>query len=268
MSKGKDPGPCAGPLQGRYSRQILFAGIGEKGQRRLAESHVAIVGCGALGSGAVQNLARAGVGRLTVVDRDFLEVSNLHRQCLYEEEDVLRRLPKAVAAAGRVRRINSEVEIAPVVEDVHRGNVCDILRGAHIVLDGTDNMETRFLVNDACLKLGIPWVYGGAVASTGMTMTILPGKTPCLRCVFGGPPPPGSLPTADTMGVLNTLTAAISALEASEVIKFLVGGHALNDALIQFDVWEPDFRKIPVQRRPDCRACAGEYDFLQGTGFY
>src|SRR6266404_4413796 len=174
----------------RYSRQILFEGIGEEGQARIAQSRVVIIGCGALGAAQAETLARAGVGHLVLVDRDFVEESNLQRQIMFEESDALNRLPKAIAAASRIARVNSDIQVEPLVTDLNFENVEEIVAGANVVLDGTDNFETRFLINDACVKSRIPWIYGAAVGSYGLTMVVLPGRTPCLRCVFESAPPP------------------------------------------------------------------------------
>src|SRR5512143_1179307 len=174
----------------RYSRQILFNGLGEEGQARLSQSKVVIIGCGALGAVQAETLARAGIGRLVLVDRDFVEESNLQRQIMFDETDALNRLPKAVAAASRLARVNSDIQVEPLVTDVNFENIEEIVAGANVVLDGTDNFETRFLINDACVKSGTPWVYGAAVGSYGLTMTIVPGSSPCIRCVLESMPEP------------------------------------------------------------------------------
>ena len=194
----------------RYSRQTLFEGIGESGQRRLADARVVIVGCGALGTVMTSNLGRAGVGHLTILDRDFVEESNLQRQVLFDEEDVRNSIPKAVAAERKLRRINSQIEVKGIVTDVNYTNVEDLIRGATLVMDGADNFETRFLVNDACVKLNIPWIYGACVGSYGLSMVILPHETPCLRCVFETAPPPGTTPTCDTAGGISPIVNIIA----------------------------------------------------------
>src|SRR5918992_391278 len=193
----------------RYSRQILFGGIGEEGQRRLRESRALVVGCGALGSAQVEMLARAGVGSLRVVDRDFVEESNLQRQTMFTERDARERTPKAVAAARRVAEVNSEVACEAEVADVNNSNVERLVEGCDVVLDGTDNFATRFLLNDACVKHGVNWVYGAAVGSYGVTMTIRPRVTPCLRCVLEEPPPAASAPTCDTSGVIMPIISIV-----------------------------------------------------------
>lgn len=250
----------------RYSRQTLFPGIGEAGQRKLLQAKAVIIGCGALGSVIANNLARAGVGHLVIADRDVIKLHNLHRQVLYDEDDVARALPKAVAAAEKLRRINSSIRIEPVVTFVDRGNIEALIKGADIVLDGTDNFATRYLINDACLKHGIPWVYGGVITGNGMSMTILPGKTPCLRCLFAEMPPPGTAATADTVGVIGPIVCVIASIESAEAMKLLTGQGRLNEGLIAIDLWANTFEQITVsERATDCPACGrGKYAFLEG----
>ncbi|MBI2933363.1 MAG: ThiF family adenylyltransferase, partial [Planctomycetes bacterium] len=207
----------------RYSRQRLFPPLGPAGQERLRAARVTLVGCGALGSHLAQHLARAGVGRLRLCDRDFVELDNLQRQILFDEDDARANLPKAVAAAQKLARINSDVAIDPRVTDVTWSNVEELLADADLVLDGTDNFETRFLLNDACVKLGRPWVYGGCVGSHGMTMTILPGETACFACLVPDLPAPGSSPTCDTAGVLGPTIGVVASLQAAEALKILAG---------------------------------------------
>jgi molybdopterin/thiamine biosynthesis adenylyltransferase len=253
----------------RYSRQTLFEGIGAEGQRRLLASRVAVVGCGALGSAQVETLARAGVGRLVVADRDFVEESNLQRQTMFTERDARERVPKAVAAARRVSKINSDVECAAEVVDVNASNVERLIDGCDLVLDGTDNFSTRFLLNDACVKHGVAWVYGAAVGSYGVTLTIRPGVTPCLRCVFPEEPAAGSAPTCDTAGVIMPIISVVAAVQASEALKLLTGNvERLQGGLMQFDVWRNEWRKIGAGRRaPDCPACAlRRFDALAAEG--
>lgn len=253
----------------RYSRQVLFSGIGNPGQQRLAQSHAVIIGCGALGALHAEMLARAGVGRLRLIDRDFIETSNLHRQIMFEERDVADRLPKAAAAAARLQRINSEVEVEAVVKDVNYTNVEALIGDADVVLDGTDNFEARFLLNDAAVKLDKPWVYGAAVGAYGVQMTIRPRQTPCLRCVFPEMPAPGTAPTCDTAGVILPIIAAIASYQVAETLKLLTGQIAkLHGALLQFDLWENSFAKLklhePAANCPTCRQ--GRYDFLNARG--
>ncbi|MBP6822199.1 MAG: ThiF family adenylyltransferase [Acidobacteria bacterium] len=249
----------------RYSRQILFSGIGKSGQERLAASHVVIIGCGALGSMQAEMLARAGVGKLRLIDRDFIEESNLHRQIMFEERDAAERLPKAVAAANRIARINSEVLAEPVVKDVNYSNIEELIRDADVVLDGTDNFEVRFLINDAAVKHGKIWIYGAAVGAHGVQMTIIPGQTPCLRCVFPEMPAPGTSPTCDTAGVVLPIIATIASYQIAEAIKVLTGQiEKLHGSLLQFDLWQNSFTKLKMrQRTADCPTCQqGKFEFL------
>jgi adenylyltransferase/sulfurtransferase len=226
-------------VEERYSRQALFAPIGEQGQSRLILSKAVIIGCGALGAVQAETLARAGVGRLVTVDRDFVEESNLQRQLMFEESDASSRLPKAVAAARRIARINSSVEVEPIIADVNYENIEEIIEGASIVLDGTDNFETRYLINDACVKTGTPWIYGAAVGSYGLTMTVVPNETPCLRCVLEALPDPGSGPTCDTAGVIMPIVSIIGSIQSAEALKILTGNReALHRSLVRLDVWE------------------------------
>lgn len=241
----------------RYSRQALFWAIGPAGQERLRRSQVAVLGCGALGSTAVSLMARAGIGRLTIVDRDIVELSNLQRQVMFEERDAAEGTPKAIAAAAAVGRINADVEVVPVVADVTPGNVEDLIAGADVVIDGTDNVETRYLVNDACVKSGVPWVFGGAAGSTGMTMPIMPGETPCYRCAFPTPPPPGAMETSETAGMLASTVLTVAAAQWTEAIKILIGDRDhLSRGLTAFDVWTNDHLQAQFsERRPDCPCC-------------
>jgi len=250
----------------RYSRQILFPGLGEAGQERLLRAHAAIVGCGALGSFQAAALARAGVGRVTVIDRDYVETSNLQRQWLFEESDAEGALPKAVAAERRLSRINSSVEARGVVADVTPANIAGLLDGAELILDGTDNFETRYLLNDFALSRGIPWIYGAAVGSYGLTMPVIPGRTCCLRCVYPDPPA-GAQPTCETAGVLNSITAVIAALQTADAIRILAGrAECLRPRITTVDVWDGGVRQI-AQPEPDpaCPACgAREFVYLEG----
>src|SRR6476469_5536439 len=200
----------------RYSRQTRVPGIGKAGQERIDKSRVTVCGCGALGTVLANHLVRAGVGRVRIVDRDFIETHNLQRQILFDEQDVADNLPKAEAAARKLRRINGSVEVEPVVTDIDHTNILDLVADADLILDGTDNFETRYLINDAAVKLGKPWVFGGVIGSEGQTMTIVPGRTPCLRCLIETSPPPGMTPTCETAGVLGPAVAVIASLEAVE----------------------------------------------------
>ncbi len=249
----------------RYSRQILFPGIGKEGQEKLLASRVVVVGCGALGASHAEMLSRAGVGHLKIVDRDFVEFTNLQRQTLFKESDAAERLPKAIAAKIRIGEINSEIEVEAIVADVNRSNVEQIIADADLVLDGTDNFQIRYLLNDACIKLGKTWIYGAAVSSYGTTMTIIPGETPCLRCIFEDMPDAGSSPTCDTAGVIMPIIASISAVQVAEAIKLLAGDRdSLHGSLMQIDVWQNDWRKIKLSTpNSDCPACGiHRYDFL------
>jgi len=249
----------------RYSRQILFGEIGKDGQEKLLNSRVLIVGCGALGASHAETLARAGVGKLRIVDRDFVEFTNLQRQTLFKESDAAERLPKAVAAKNRIGEMNSDIEVEAMVADVNNSNVESFLEGCDLVLDGTDNFQVRYLLNDACVKHNKTWIYGAAVSSYGTTMTIIPGETPCLRCIFEEMPDVGSSPTCDTAGVIMPIIASISAVQVTEAIKLLVGKHdELHGSLIQIDVWVNDWRKIKLAApNPDCPACGKrEFEFL------
>ncbi len=244
----------------RYSRQMLLPEIGSAGQRRLARSRAVVIGCGALGTYALGFLVRAGVGQVVVVDRDIVELSNLQRQSLFAEKDLGR--PKAKAAEEALRGINSEIEIWGVVADVNYANIEKLIKNATLVLDATDNMDTRFLVNDACVKNGIPWIYAGAVGTTGMVMPVVPNG-PCLRCVFPSVPQPGQLPTCDTVGIVNTLPSAVAALEVTEAFKIMQGKAAAKE-LMFIDVWQIDLQKINVRKNPECRACGKrDFEFLQ-----
>jgi len=241
----------------RYSRQILFSGIGKEGQSRLLQSRALIVGCGALGSAQAESLARAGVGKLRIADRDFVEASNLQRQTMFTERDAAERIPKAVAAANHIREVNREIEVTAEIVDVNHSNIERLIRDCDVVLDGTDNFATRYLINDACVKHKINWIYGAAVGSYGVTMTILPLQTPCLRCVFEMAPPAASSPTCDTAGVIMPIISVVAAVQVAEALKMLTGQTAsLHRSLMQFDVWRNEWRKInPGPPAPDCPTC-------------
>ena len=251
-------------LRDRYSRQTMFPGIGEEGQAKLLKSSAVIIGCGALGSNIANFLVRAGVGKIRIVDRDFIEYHNLHRQVLFDEEDVKNQIPKAIAAERHLRKVNSSVEIEGIVADVNYTNIEKFCRGADVILDGLDNFETRFLINDVSLKHKIPWVYGGAVASNGMTMTIIPGQTPCLRCVHPVLPSPGTTPNCETAGVVGTVPAVVGSLQATEAMKILVGVEGVGRELIIVDVWKRTFVNLKLKPREDCPPCNGRYEFLEG----
>ncbi len=250
----------------RYSRQILFAELGEQGQERLLRSHAAIAGCGALGTLQAAALARAGVGRLTIVDRDYVEASNLQRQWLFEEADAADGMPKAAAAALRIGRINSGVRVNGVVADLTPENIEELLGEAQVIVDGTDNFETRYLVNDFALSRGIPWIYGAAVGSYGLTMPVIPGRSACLRCVYPEPPA-GAQPTCETAGVLNSITAAIAAWQTADALKILAGRvDAVQARLTTMDVWSGAIRQMEERPPyPDCPACGvRDFEYLEG----
>ena len=253
----------------RYARQVRYAPLGEQGQRHLLSSRVLICGCGALGSVLANTLARAGVGHLRIVDRDFLELNNLQRQVLFDEEDLSAALPKAIAAANKLRKINSDIEIEPIVADVDHTNIFQLCKDVNVIVDGTDNFETRFLLNDVAMKLQIPWVYGGCLGAEGQTMTIIPGKTACLRCLMRDTPPPGTTPTCDTAGILGGIINVIASIEAVETIKLLSGAtEAVSKYLTIIDLWDNQIRQMNTESlhaHADCPTCRGdEFPLLEG----
>jgi molybdopterin/thiamine biosynthesis adenylyltransferase len=250
----------------RYSRQAIFPGIGPEGQHRLGSAFAVVVGCGALGTVISSALVRAGVGRVRVIDRDFIEIHNLQRQLLFTERDIEEDLPKAVAAARHLREANSAVQVEGVVADFDRANAEKLVEGADVIVDGLDNFETRFLINDISLKSGIPWVYGGAIQATGMTATFLPGERPCFRCLVDSPSARGNL-TCDTGGVVNAAPWAVGSLEAAEAIKILARSAPASRDLVVFDLWDRSFESFPLANFAvaDCPACAGTYEFLEGS---
>ncbi len=253
----------------RYSRQMRFHGVGEAGQRKLLGARVTLCGCGALGTVLANVLVRAGVGRLRVIDRDFIETSNLQRQVLFDESDVADNLPKAEAAARKLRAINSEVQVEPVVTDIDRTNIVELCQDADLILDGTDNFEIRYLINDVAVKLGKPWVYGGCIGSHGQVMTILPGQTPCLRCVFEAAPAPGEAGTCETAGVLGPIVNIVASLQATEAIKVLTGNlEQVNRELTYIDIWDNIHRRIkvaPLLGKVDCPCCQRRrFEWLDG----
>ena len=255
-------------MNDRYSRQILFPGIGEEGQRKLLAARVLIVGCGALGTAHAEALARAGIGHLRLVDRDFVEPSNLQRQTMFTEGDAEKRLPKAIAAANHLHAINSEIDIDPQVADVNHSNIEQLINGCDLVLDGTDNFATRYLINDACVKQETNWIYGAAVGSYGVTMTIRPHQTACLRCVFEEAPPAASAPTCDTAGVIMPIINIVSAVQVAEAFKLLTGNtDELHGSLMQFDVWQNEWRKMKLATpHSDCPTCGlGQFETLSPT---
>jgi molybdopterin/thiamine biosynthesis adenylyltransferase len=248
----------------RYSRQILFQGIGERGQQRLLDARVVVVGCGALGSFQAGALSRAGIGHLRIIDRDYVELSNLQRQWLFDESDVEQSFPKSVAAARKIEAINSGIRVEPLVADLAPGNVDDLLGDSDLILDGADNFETRYLINDYAVYHNRPWIYGAAVASYGITMPVVPGKTACLRCLYPDPPS-AAQPTCETAGVLGSITALIASLQVSEAIKILCGVEP-SRKITTVDVWTGDIRQV-AQPDPQtqCPTCGlREFSYLNG----
>jgi molybdopterin/thiamine biosynthesis adenylyltransferase len=252
----------------RYSRQVLFRGIGAEGQRRLTASRIAIVGCGATGSAFASLLARAGVGTIRIIDRDYVEPSNLQRQSLFDEADAAESLPKAIAAARKILAFNSQIVIEPHVADLTPANVGVLLENIRLILDGTDNFETRYLVNDFAVKNSIPWIYTAAVGSYGVTLNVLPGETACLACIFADPPQ-GTFETCETAGILNSAVNLAASIAATEAVKLLVGADdQLRRTLLSFDVWRNERAEVAADKpRAGCRTC-GEHEFphLAGEG--
>jgi molybdopterin/thiamine biosynthesis adenylyltransferase len=250
----------------RYSRQILFSPIGEAGQQQLAKSRMAIVGCGATGSALASLLARAGVGFLRIIDRDYVEPSNLQRQVLFDEADAAESLPKAIAAARKIQSFNSQITIEPHAADLTPSNVEELLGGVEIVLDGTDNFETRYLINDFAVSKGLPWIYAAGVASYAVTMTVLPGETACLACIFPDSPR-GMVETCDTSGILNSAVNFVASIAATEAIKLAVGARdELRRTLLSYDVWSNDYASIKTDKpRVGCRCCQ-QRDFVHLAG--
>jgi adenylyltransferase/sulfurtransferase len=261
----KPSGPSS---QDRYSRQILFRGIGEQGQMKLAGSRVAIVGCGATGSSITSLLARAGVGMLRIIDRDYVEPSNLQRQSLFDEADAAESLPKAIAAARKISRFNSAIVVEPKVDDLIPSNIQSLLHGTDLILDGTDNFETRYLLNDYAVEQSIPWVYSAAVGSYAVTLNVVPGQTACLACIFPDSPR-GMVETCETSGILNSAVHLVASIAATEALKLLVAGvntPSLRTTLLSFDVWTNEHAEIAAsQPRPGCRACR-DRDFIHLAG--
>jgi len=252
----------------RYSRQILFRGVGAEGQKRLAAARVAVVGCGATGSVVSSQLARAGVGTIRIIDRDYVEPSNLQRQTLFDEADARESLPKAIAAARQIAAFNSQIVVEAKVADLTPENIEPLLEGVQLILDGTDNFETRYLVNDFAVKAGVPWIYAAAVGSYGATLNVIPGTTACLACIFPDSPT-GMVETCETAGVLGSAVNLVASIETAEALKFLVvATEKIRRTLLSWDVWNDERAEIQAGRpRVGCRAC-GERDFvhLEGEG--
>lgn len=253
----------------RYAKQVLFEHVGEEGQRRLGAARATLIGCGALGSVLAETLVRAGLGFLRICDRDFIERDNLQRQVLFDEDDIAANLPKAEAAARKLSRVNSEVRVEAIVTDVTRINIESLCDGAEVLLDGTDNFETRYLINDLAVKSKRPWVYGAVIGSSGLVMPVLPGETPCLRCVFDEPPPPEMNPTCDTAGVLAPAVNVVASLQAMEAMKLLMGRRdAVIRGLLHVDVWTGRYYDMKVgaaRESGECACCVGgRFDYLSG----
>ena len=267
-SLAQETQPKARTVDERYSRQVLFRGIGAEGQRKLAGARVAIVGCGATGSALAGLLARAGVGTLRIIDRDYVEPSNLQRQSLFDEQDAAESLPKAIAATRKIAGFNSGIVVEPKVEDLVPGNVEALLEGMSLILDGTDNFETRYLINDYAVDRSLPWIYSAAVGSYAVTLNVVPGRTACLACIFPDSPR-GMVETCETSGILNSAVSLVASVAATEALKFLVGGPnapQVRRTLLSFDVWTNEHAEISAAKpRPGCRAC-GERDFVHLAG--
>ncbi len=247
----------------RYSRQTVFSGVGVEGQKKLLNSRVVVIGVGATGTVIANNLCRAGVGFLRLVDRDYVELSNLQRQTLYTEEDAQQRTPKAVAACEHLKKVNSEIVLEPVSIDVNSSNVEALISDVDLVLDGSDNLEVRYLINEACVKQNRSWIYAGALIGAGMTMNILPSETPCLRCLFPQVLPAGSGPTCSTTGVLNGITGIVASIASTEALKILIGSTSVRKSFLAIDIWNNQFDEIAIEKNPNCPVCGRhEYELL------
>jgi len=252
----------------RYSRQILFQHIGGERQKVLMNSSAVVIGCGALGTVSSSYLTRAGIGQIRIIDRDFIEESNLQRQILFDENDISENLPKAIAAQRKLQKINTKVKIEGIVTDVNYANIEELTQGVDIIIDGTDNFETRFLINDFCVKNSVPWIYGACIGGRGVVMNIIPSETPCLRCVFETMPQIGSFPTCDTAGVIGPIAGIIASIQATEAIKILSEDYeSINKTLIEIDVWNTKFRQIDVSGLKELNNCPTcklhNYTFLE-----
>lgn len=255
-------------LTERYSRHILFAGIGDAGQRRIHDAGVAVVGCGALGTCSSEMLVRAGIGRLVLVDRDYVELSNLHRQSLFTEENARQGLPKAVAAERALSAINTEVRIRALVNDVTSENIAEICAGCSLIVDGTDNFETRYLVNDYSVQTGTPWVYGACVGSFGTACAFVPGRTGCFRCLCEEPPAGAGIETCDTAGVVAPIVHTVAAFQVAQALKLITGSSVATFKLLQVDVWDDTWRAVSLEglRNPECDCCVKKkFVFLEGS---
>lgn len=257
-------------MSDRYARQELFYGIGREGQKRLTKKTVVLVGCGALGCTSANLLVRSGIKCLKIIDRDYIEESNLQRQSLFDEEDIKKNLPKAVAAQLKLQKVNSHVQIEPVIADLNPSTIETLLENAHIIIDGTDNFETRFLINDHCVKRGIPWIYGACIGSMGLTMNIVPEKTLCLRCILEDLPAIGTTETCDTEGIIAPIASMIASVQVAEALKILTDNfHAMSKGLLKIDLWRNEIKRLPVEdmkERSDCPVCKQHhYEFLSNN---
>ena len=251
----------------RYARQVLFYGIGNIGQKILMEKTAVLVGCGALGCTSANLLVRSGIKCLKIIDRDYIEESNLQRQSLFDEEDISKNLPKAVAAQKKLQKVNSQIQVEAIVVDLNPSNIETVLENTDVVIDGTDNFETRFLINDYCVKHGIPWIYGACIGSMGLTMNIVPPKTPCLRCVLDTIPPFGTTETCDTTGIIAPIASMIASIQAAEALKILTGNYdALSKGLLKIDLWRNEIKILhtdDIREKSDCITCKQHYyEFL------
>lgn len=247
----------------RYTKHILIKTIGKKGQNIISNSKIVIIGCGALGCVISNNLVRAGIGTIKIIDRDFVELNNIHRQILFNEKDAQNKLPKVVAAANKLSEINSDINILYDMQDVNSDNIESIIENYDIILDATDNMETRFIINDVSIKMNIPWIYGGVVHTIGMSMNIIPNKTPCFRCIMESLPTPGSIDTCDSSGILNTLPVIIGSIQSTEAIKILVDLNNINKDMIYIDAWKNSFSKFNIEKNSNCICCKkNKFEFL------
>jgi len=249
-------------MKKRYEKHILLSEIGMDGQKKLFSSTVLIIGCGGLGNTIANNLTRAGIGRLILADSDYVEIDNLHRQILFDEQDAHKKMLKVLAAAEKLRRINSEVEIIPVNETISASNIERLTRDVDLVIDGTDNIESRFLINDACIKQGIPWIYGAVLATEGITMNILPEISACFRCLIKDVPSQGVLPVCQEEGVLNTAVNVIASLQSTEALKILLGKMARKGA-VHVDVWYGTWTTLKIEKSSCCITCGKRiFEFL------
>lgn len=254
-------------MSDRYARQVLFYGIGKEGQKTLMEKNVVLIGCGALGCTSANLLVRSGVRCLKIIDRDYIEESNLQRQSLFDEEDIKKNLPKAIAAQKKLQKANSRIQIESFVSDLNPSNIEAFLQDAHLVVDGTDNFETRFLINDYCVKHGIPWIYGACIGSMGLTMNIIPSKTPCFRCMLDTLPPFGTYGTCDTEGIIAPIASLIASIQVAEALKILTNNYdALSKGLLKIDLWRNEVKRMhteDIKDRTDCITCKqNQFEFL------